>query len=180
MKGIAQIPLIALIGTVALAVGILMPPAIIKTTIDKELLFTYGYEKAQHILLTLFYLSQDGKNGYEILSERALFENLTCTTNADCSLGYACNTLIGKCDATTSTKPLKLRLDKAAGEGYCIRTDKIIPKILTGQLEKPFGIQPSDEVLKRICASNIIQFSTVIVLPYNKESLIKLIRVGVT
>lgn len=178
MKAIAQIPLIGLIGTFTIIVGIIAPPAIIKTAIDKELLITYGFEKEQHGLLILFYSSQADKSAYELLGEKALFENYTCTIDTECPNDYTCDTVIKKCSGQ-STKPLKDRLDNVLGEDkYCITTE-VTAQLPTGEAVAPPLVPPSDQILKRVCASNTIQFNVAIVLPYNKESLTKIIRIGI-
>lgn len=178
MKAIASIPLIGLIGTITIIVSVLVPPAIVRTAIDKELLLTHGYERGQHALLTLFYSSQGDKSAYEILSQKSFFEDFVCSADLDCPEGYTCNLAIQKCDGPT-TKPLKDRLDNVLGKDkYCITTEKPQPKLPVGQPIAPPSILPSNEVLKRVCASNTIGFNTLIVLPYNKDSLVKLIRIG--
>ena len=70
MKSVSsvEIPFLGLIGTVAIIAGILIPPTIIETTLDKELAFTYEYEKIQYTLLTLLSSTHDGKLVYEIIA----------------------------------------------------------------------------------------------------------------
>lgn len=63
-----EIPIIGLIGTIAIIGGILIPPSIIEMTIDKELAFTYEYEKIQLTLLTLLSSTHEGKPVYEIIA----------------------------------------------------------------------------------------------------------------
>lgn len=195
MKSVA-LPFIMMIGTFTIVAGTLIPVAIVKTTIDKELLVTYGYEKVQHALLTLFYSSHAGKSVYQILSEKAFVDSLNCDINNDCPTGYTCElkSCVIKCDSDLnlncpvgyqcvnkrcSTKPLKDRLDKVAGPDYCIKTEPTSKKLPTGFSELIPDIPPSSEVLKTACVSNVIPFTSFIVLPYNKDSLIKLIRIGV-
>lgn len=174
MKSVIEPLLVGVVGTFTI-LAVIFPPVIIKLTVDKETLFTYSYEKVQNILLTLFRLKQDGKEAYQILSEKAFFEDFTCKTPSDCPFGYTC--VAGVCNGPT-TKPLKDAIDKVA-TNYCITTEKPINPLPTGAGFIADSTPPSNEVLKRVCAKTDVIFDTVIVLPYNKASLIKLIRIGV-
>ena len=174
MKSVIEPLLVGIVGTVTI-LAVILPPAIVKITVDKETLFTYSYEKVQNILLTLFRLKQDGKEAYQILSEKALFEDFTCKTTS-CPFGYTCKAEM--CNGPT-TEPLKKAIDKVAGSGYCITTDEPISTLPTEAKVITGSAPPSNEVLKRVCAKTDVIFDTVIVLPYNKASLIKLIMIGV-
>ncbi len=67
-QSIPEIPLLGIIGTIAIIGGILIPPAIIKTTLDKELVLTYEYEKTQLDLLALLSSTQGNIPVYEIIA----------------------------------------------------------------------------------------------------------------
>ena len=186
MRAIAQIPLIGLIGTFTIIAGIVVPPSIIKITIAKESVFTYAYEKGQHALLTLFYSSQGDKSTYAILSEKALFQSFECDptkgvdSNPSCPNEYKCDKALKICINIAVTKPLKTRLDEVIGKDkYCITTENPKPpQIISGRKEQITSPEPSDEILRTICPISSIRFNTAIVLPYNKDSLIKIIRIG--
>lgn len=68
-QALPEIPLIGLIGTITIIVGILIPTSVIKTTIDKELNSTYEYERMQYALLTLMSSTHEGKPVYELLAD---------------------------------------------------------------------------------------------------------------
>jgi hypothetical protein len=181
MKSLA-LPFVMMIGTATLIFGTLIPPAVVKLTIDKELILTYEYEKSQHALLSLLYSHFGGRDTYSVLSEKAFFENLDCNSNGNqpdgsnpaCPAGYTCR--VNSCAGVT-TRVLKEKLDDVIGPAYCITTETP-KKILTGRVIAPEG-ETSNEVLKRVCASTDgIRFDTIIVLPYNKAELVKLLRIG--
>lgn len=67
-QSIPEIPLLGIIGTIAIVAGILIPPTIIKTTLDKELVLTYEYEKTQLDLLALLSSTHEGIPVYEVIA----------------------------------------------------------------------------------------------------------------
>jgi len=171
MKSLVEITMLGLVATVTLVLGTLIPYAIVKVTLDKETVTTLQYEKGQHGLLALFYSSQGDKSVYKMLSERALFENRTCSSDADCAEGYKCKSNV--CQSTITTKPTKDRLDKIMGKGkYCITTGDFVES----------AIPSSNEILSGKCPSADAEFTALLVVPYNRNSpspLIKLIGIGV-
>ncbi|MBI2542824.1 MAG: cellulase family glycosylhydrolase [Candidatus Aenigmarchaeota archaeon] len=66
------IPFVPLIGTLTIMISLLISPAIIKTTIDRELTYTYEYDRAQYSLQTLF-SANDGKSSYETITTNYIY-----------------------------------------------------------------------------------------------------------
>ena len=149
MKGIAELAIMALIGTVTIMASIVLPPAIIRSTIDKETFFTYDFEKSQNALIALFSLEKNGKTFYE---------------QAGTSL------VLNK----PVTSPLKSDFDKLVGTTYCISEIKSSP-LPTGAI---IGIPPSSKIISDVCQNFDVEFNTIISVPYNKVSLVKVIGIG--
>ncbi len=167
MKSLS-LPFIGIIGTLTILAGIVLPPAIIKTTIDKETVFTYLYEKAQQSFLTLLYLDHNGKSSYSILSEDAFFNYQECNSQSDCPTGFTCDATSKKCtDARQETKAIKQQFEKLDGK-YCITIEGP---------EKIFS-KDSENIIKNSCNPKGVNFKTILVLPYNKEAITKLVRVS--
>ncbi len=168
MKGMAEIPLVGLIGTITIIAGILIPPTVVTTTIDNELVLTYKWEKAQGMLLTLFSLEESGDSAYQRLGEKLLFDSMfECKLEKDCPEDFVCSG--GKC--ILPTEDLKDKIDKIAGEKYCI-TAGIVD-------EGNQADEANNEILKDSCNKRNTNFVTLIVLPYNKENLVKNVAIGV-
>ena len=144
MKAVAEIAIVGLIGTFTIIAGIIIPPAVIKTTIGKELLLTYNFEKAQHGLLSLVSSTQDGKSVYELMGTKMLIKD----TDISKSVGT---------------------FNKIIGTSYCIVAD---PEVK--------GIEGTPEAISnsKICEVSAA-FTTIMVVPYNKDSLVKVIGMGV-
>ena len=145
MKAVAEIAIVGLIGTFTIIAGIIIPPSVIKTTIGKELLLTYSFEKAQHGLLSFLSSTQDGKPVYEMVGT-----NLVIKDSADISKAQN-------------------NLNKVMGTSYCI--------VLNPEVKEAKGTQDaiSNAQICEITAS----FNTIIVVPYNKDSLVRVIGMGV-
>ena len=171
MKALVEIPLVGMIGTITIILSIVIPPTVVKTTIDKELYLTYKLDKAQNSLLTLFSLIHDGKNTYETLGEKAFFGSMGCETDLDCPAGYYCKDHLF-CQGPT-TEPLKVLTDTFAGPDYCISVEE------PNQGQVATIDESNSEVLKRSCQERDINFKVSIVVPYNKISLIKNVTIGV-
>lgn len=250
MKAVS-LPFIGFGLTISLMVGLLAPTALIRTTIEKELLLTYRYEQAQHALLTLLSLNTGEKNVYQILSTKALLneaEGLSeLKTKFDQLVGKNCISiqttvppgfpdLTGYNEGPTDYKKNQLQTYKVAVQnlgdvnsaafnikwfvdGKQVGSDAThagIPKNTTmnndnDELKHTFpdsgphliqyvidvdnsvvesneennkigfyvGTTPQPEFLSSICDKSAVEFSTALVLPYNKNSLVKLIRIGV-
>ena len=145
MKSVAEIAIVALIGTFTLIAGIIIPPAIIKTTVDKETILAYKFEKAQYGLLSLLSSTQDGKSVYELMGEKILLKDSV--------------------DITRSQN----NFEKMVGTNYCI--------LINPEVKGVVGTQ-EDILDAKICEVDAI-FNTVIVKPYNKDSLVDVIGIGV-
>ncbi len=142
MKSVAELAIVALIGTVTIMAGIIIPPAVIKTTVGKEILLAYKFENAQHGLLSLLSSTQDGKQVYELIGMKII-------------LG----------DSIDMTK-VTSAFDKTINSNYCILVDP-----------KSAGVQ-KDALTSSVCQADAI-FNTVIAMPYNKDSLVKVVGIGV-
>lgn len=68
-QALPEIPIIGLISTITIAAGILLPPAIIRDTLDNEVMSTYESEKLRLALLTLLSSAHDGRMVYELVAE---------------------------------------------------------------------------------------------------------------
>lgn len=145
MKSVAELAIVALIGTFTLIAGIVIPPSVIKTTIDKEIILAYKFEKAQHGLLSLLSSSQNGKPVYELMSTKMLLEDSIDLTKTE-------NTFA-----------------KVINASYCILVN---PEI------KGVKETPEDILSAKICEVDAV-FNTIIVVPYNKDSLVEVIGIGV-
>lgn len=249
MKAVS-LPFIGLVLTISLMVGLLAPTALIRTTIDKELLLTYRYEQAQYALLTLLSLDTGEKNVYQILSTKALLneaEGLSeLKTKFDQLVGKNCVSiqatvppgfpdLTGYNEGPTDynkNQPQKYKvavqnLGDVNSDAFNIKwfvdgaqvgfgSHVKIPKNTTmnndnDELQHTFpdsgphliqyvidvgnsvvesneennkisfyvGTTPQPEFLSSICDKPAVEFITALVLPYNKNSLLKLIRIGV-
>lgn len=141
MKSIAELAIVALMGTVAIMAGIIIPPYVIKTTIDKETLLAYKFEQTQHSLLSFLSSTQDGKSVYELFGTKVIVES-------------------------TDITKAKNNFDKVISTNYCILID---PKLV--------GVE-KDIVSDKTCQVEAV-FNTVMVVPYNKDSLVKVIGIGV-
>ena len=172
MKGIAEIPIVGLIGTITIIAGILIPPAIVKTTIDKELAQTVKWEDAQHLLITLFSLNKDG-SVYQILGEKIVYESYSCITSSDCPIGYSCENKL----CHLSTENLNNILSKSTDSAFCINPADTVNSV--DVKTKSTQEIPAGDVLKAKCGEYNTNFATIMVLPYNKNSLFKYITIGV-
>lgn len=143
MKSVAEIAIIGLIGTVSIIVGIVIPPTVMKSTVGKELLLSYNFEKAQHGLLSLLSSTQNNKPVYELISTKILIKN----------------------SDYLSTEMQNI-FAKAIGTSYCILVDPDEQMI------------QKDAFTGKVCEADAI-FNTIIVVPYNKDSLVKVIGFGV-
>lgn len=76
MKSVAEIAIIGLIGTFTIVAGIIIPPSVIKSTIGKEILLTYNFEKAQYGLITFLSSTQDDKIVYELVGTKILLKDV--------------------------------------------------------------------------------------------------------
>lgn len=145
MKSVAEIAIVALIGTFTLIAGIIIPPSVITTTVDKETILAYKFEKAQHGLLSLLSSTQDGKSVYELMGEKILLE-----------------------DSVDITKSQN-NFEKLVGTNYCI--------LINPEVKGVVGTQ--ENILDaKICEVDTI-FNTIIVKPYNKDSLVDVIGIGI-
>lgn len=141
MKALAELTIVALIGTFTIVAGILIPPSVIKTTIAKEQVLAYKFETAQHGLLSLLSSTQDGRSVYELFGTKIL-------------LGDSIS-------ISTTVFDTTIRL------AYCI-------------LVNPQVVGAERDVLKDVpsCEVDAI-FNTLVVVPYNKKSLVEVIGMGV-
>ncbi|MBI1978664.1 MAG: hypothetical protein HYS62_01220 [Candidatus Aenigmarchaeota archaeon] len=249
MKSIAQLPLVGLIGTFTIIVGIIVPPAIIKTTVDKELLITYGFEKEQHGLLVLLSV-KNGKSVYEILSIEALLnepEGLSDLKNkfdklieGNCisvskpvkdgfpeltgynegptnyqigepqiykiavqnlgdvdsgqfnikwfvdgsQVGHGSHNGVPKNETVNNDNDELIHTFNDAGPHliqYLIDSENKVTESNEDDNRISFYVAESQqpEFLNKPCDDSVIEFNTIIALPYNKNSLIELIRIGV-
>jgi len=249
MKSIAQFLLVGLIGTSTIIIGVLIPPLIVQTTVDKELLFTYGYEKAEHSLLSLLSLVEDGKSVYEVLGMRALLNNPEGLSQLkikfDQLLGENCISVtkritpgspqltgynegptqyvtwaqqtykvavqnLGDVDAGvfnikwfvddsqegfgshngiprgTTANNDNDELTRTFSDGgphiieYAIDVDNHITESNEDDNKIKFYVStgPQPEFLSNTCPESTIKFDTILVLPYNKNSLAEIIRIG--
>lgn len=145
MKGVAEIAIVGLIGTFTIVAGIIIPPSIIKTTVGRELVIAYNFEKAQHELLSLVSSTQDGRPVYELIGLKIILKD------------------------TVDINKAQNIFTKAIKTSYCI--------VVNPQIKGVQGTQ--EEILKSgVCEIEGV-FNTVIVLPYNKEALVKVIGIGV-
>lgn len=142
MKSIAEISIVALIGTFTIVAGIVIPPSVIKTTVDRETVLAYKFENAQHGLLSLVSSTQDGKSVYELLGTKILVSSIDVTK-------------------------AKNNLDNTISTDYCIL---VSPEVV--------GVKTKDPLSDKICEIEAA-FNTIIVVPYNKDSLVKVIGMGV-
>ena len=122
--------------------GIVLPPSVIKTTVDRETVLAYKFENAQHGLLSLVSSTQDGKSVYELLGTKILVNSI-------------------------DVEKAKNNLDKSISTNYCIL---VSPEVV--------GVNPSDALNDKPCEVEAV-FNTIIVVPYNKDSLVKVIGMGV-
>lgn len=143
MKSVAEIAIIGIIGTVSIIAGIVIIPAVMKSTVGKELLLSYNFEKAQHGLLSLLSSTQNSKPVYELISTKIIIKNSDY-------LSTEMQDIFGK----------------AIGTNYCILVDP----------DKQ-GAQ-KDAFTGKVCEVDTI-FNTIIVVPYNKDALVKVIGFGV-
>ncbi len=154
MKAVAEIAIVGLIGTFAIIAGILIPPSVIKSTVGKEAILTYRFEKIQHALLTLFSSYENEKSVYETIGTNILLKKPTNT--------------------------LKPQFDGLVGENYCISIIREGTQLPTGSVIAPPPREfLSGEILRSTCPADGVQFNTILVLPYNKNSLVEVIGIGV-
>lgn len=157
MKGMIDIPLMGAMFTIAISLSIIVPPAIIKTTMDKETVFTYDFEKTQHILLT-------------ILSNKKMYEDI------------GMKSLINKPEKIDSIKTL---LDSQLGSNNCLmmirpRESSVSPTsyfVFTGHGEVQ-AMYETQKILLGNCNALETSSNTLIVTPYNKGNLVETIKVG--
>ncbi len=206
-QALPEIPLMGLIAVATIMAGIVIPTSIVKITIDKDLAFTHKYEKSQQILLTLLSSTHGEENIYEMLSHKAFFEAYACRTdesieggpNPACPVGYTCipygNRPVGICsglstDSINTKLAISFNFDNRnpnlQNPGYCISSRDItaqqsLKQPISARLTSKGVEDASTQVVKRQsgCAITDSVFDTIIVVPYNKDSLIKLLRVAV-
>jgi hypothetical protein len=94
-QDITEILIIGVISTVTIIGGILIPPAIIKVSVDKETAFTYQYERLQYTLLAVLSSTHDGRTVYEIIGNSAagIPEDLEFLKKDLNELGLKCYTI---------------------------------------------------------------------------------------
>ncbi|MEK6909816.1 MAG: hypothetical protein AABW61_01935 [Candidatus Aenigmatarchaeota archaeon] len=143
MKSVAEIAIIGLIGTVSIIAGIVIPPAVMKSTVGKELLLSYNFEKAQHGLLSLLSSTQNDKPVYELISTKIIIKN-----------------------SDYLSSEMQNIFAKAIGANYCILVDSDEQRA------------QKDAFTGKVCEVDTT-FNTIIVVPYNKDSLVKVIGFGV-
>lgn len=160
MKAITEITLIAPIITFTIVLAVLLPPVIIKTTIDREVVFTYKFEKAQHTLLSLLSATESGRSNYEILGSHLLKIDLS--------------------KIPISFETFKNKIEKLVGKDYCLAKLKGEPAIITTYAAVAPTPSPivSEVILGKSCTGMDAKFNTILVLPYNKNSLVEIIRIG--
>lgn len=146
MKSVAEIAIIGLIGTFSIIAGIVIPPTVMKSTVGKELLLSYNFEKAQHGLLSLLSSTQNNKPVYELISTKMLIKNSDYLN--------------------TEMQNIFAIFDRAIGTSYCILIDPDEQRI------------QKDAFTGKVCEADAI-FNTIIVVPYNKDALVKVLGFGV-
>ncbi len=67
-QSILDIPLMGTIAIIIIPLSIILPPTIIKMTLDKEIVYTFEYEKTQYTLLALLSSTYNGNHLYEIIA----------------------------------------------------------------------------------------------------------------
>lgn len=155
MKSVAEIVIVGLIGTFTIVAGTIIPPSVIKLAVVEELVQTYNFEKAQHALLTLFSVNEGDRSVYEIIGTSTLLKK-----------------------PTNAVKPQFDSLFRE-NENYCIA---LIRKniLLTGYaVTSPTTEVSQERILRGACPLSGTQFNTIIVVPYNKKSLVEIIGIGI-
>ena len=100
---IADIPVIGLIATITIVVFGILPPAIIKATLDKETVFTYEYEKTQYTLAALLSSTHNGIPVSQILAENVNnLDNLKFLSDELNSIARCYSLKIGSPDSFTT------------------------------------------------------------------------------
>ena len=156
MKGVANLILTGLIGTVTIVYSILIPPTIIKSTIDKETIFTYKFENLQSALLSVFSAEKGNEILYESLGLGIINKDEKALDNVD--------------------KKIKILLD----DDYCLATFENSPSPITSYaITVPASPLTANKILGKDCANFDVKFNTFFVLPYNHEDLVKIVRIGV-
>lgn len=95
MKGLAELPLIGIIGTLTIVIGVVAPPLIIQSSMYKNLDYTYNFENGQNTLLSLMSSATNKVDNYQGIG-----------------LNYVNN--------NPQDPSLKNNLDKILGSNYCI------------------------------------------------------------
>lgn len=154
MKALAEIALIGFIGTFTIMLGIIVPPSIIKTTIHEQADFTYNFEKVQHALLSLFSSTIDGQDTYELIGINFLIER-------------------------KDSNVLEEKLDELLDTDYCLSMIKQTTPTTGYVIAPPITPGPVVQFLGTKCFATDVNFNTIFVQPYNKEALVKIMRIGI-
>ncbi|MBU5537457.1 MAG: hypothetical protein QW818_01445 [Candidatus Aenigmatarchaeota archaeon] len=155
MKSIAELPLVGFVGTLTIMLSLVVPPSVIKTTIDKETAFTYDFQNLQYVLLSI--LSNDafyediGKN-FTIRTQSTPLDNIEAILRNHI-YGQYCLAIIRESGFHT---------------GYFV---------FTGRPVTPPSFD-TRRILLGDCNSLEVGTNALIVLPYREGNLVEIIKVG--